>query len=74
MLINHNKCQTSLAQILQKFPSHEEHLKKLKGKMQEDELSIQLVKKLNAKVIKSFVAQAAVSNCLLEYLLRVTPP
>ena len=33
-----------------------------------------MVKVLNEKVIKIFVAQDAVSNCLLEDQLRVTPP
>ena len=73
MLITHNKCLTPLAQRLQEFPEHEEHLKQLKDKLQEDELNIQLVKGLDAKVIESLVGQAAVSNCLLEDLLRVTP-
>ena len=36
-------------------------------------MNIQLVKGLDAKVIKSLVDQAAVSNCLLEYMLIVTP-
>ena len=36
-------------------------------------MNIQLVKGLYAKVIKSLVTQATVSNCLLEDLLRVTP-
>ena len=72
MLITHNKCLTPSAQRLQEFPEHEEHLKQLNDKLQEDELNIQLVKGLDAKVIKSLVAQAAVSNCLLEDLLRVT--
>ena len=40
--------------------------------IQEDELNIQLIKGLDAKVIKSLVAEAAISKCLLEYLLRVT--
>ena len=74
MLITHNKCQTSSAKRLQDFPAHEEHLKHLHDRPQEDELSIQLIKGLNEKVIKSMVAQAAVSNFLLEDQLRVTPP
>ena len=40
----------------------------MEDKLQEDELNIQLVKGLDAKVIKSLVAQATVSNFLLEYL------
>ena len=74
VLTTHNKCQTSSAKWLQEFPAHEEHLKYLHDRLQEDELSIQLIKGLNEKLIKSLVAQAAVSNFLLEDQLRVTTP
>ena len=40
-------------------------------RLQEDELGIQLIKSLNEKVIKGVISQAAVSNFLLEYQLRV---
>ena len=70
---NTQKNLTPSAQRRQEFQKHEEHLKQLKDKLQEDELNIKLVKGLDAKVVKSLVAQATVSNCLLEYLLRVTP-
>ena len=56
MLITHNKCLTSSTQRLSEFPTHEEHLKQLKDKLQEDELNIHLIKGLDAKVIKSLVA------------------
>ena len=49
-------------------------MKYLHDRLHEDELSIQLIKGLNEKVIKSLVALAAVSNCLLEDQFRVTPP
>ena len=42
--------------------------------MQEDKLSIQQIKDITEEVVKNWVAQAAVSNCLLENLLSVTPP
>ena len=42
--------------------------------MQEYELDIQLIKSLSEKVIKSVIAQAAVSNFLSEDQLQVTPP
>ena len=71
MFITHTKCLTSSAQRLQEFREHEEHLKQLDNKLQEDELNMQLVKGLDAKVVKSLVAQATISNCLLEYLLTV---
>ena len=48
-------------------------MKQLHVRTQEDELGIQLVKSLNEKVIKNAIAQAVVSNCLLEDQLRVIP-
>ena len=48
-------------------------MKYLHDRLQEDELNIQQVKGLNAKVVKSFVTQVAVSNFLLEDQLRVAP-
>ena len=55
------------------FPNHEEHLKYLHDRLQEDGLHIQLIKGLNEEVVKGLVAQAVVSNFLLEDQLRVTP-
>ena len=66
ILINHNKFQTSSTKMLREFLSHEEHLKYLQDRLQEDELSIQLIKGLNENVIKILVAQDVVSHCLLE--------
>ena len=71
MLITLNKCLNPSAQRLQESLEHEEHLKQLNDTLQEDELNILLVKGLDAKVVKSLVAQATISNCLLEYLLTV---
>ena len=48
-------------------------MKHLHDRLQEDEPSIQLINGLNEKVIKGVIAQAAVSNCLLEDQLRVIP-
>ena len=73
VLTTHNRCQTSAKKIMQEFPNHEEHLKYLQDRLQEDELSIQQVKGITEKAVKSLVAQAVVSNCLLEDQLRVTP-
>ena len=42
--------------------------------MQEDDLNIQQIKGITGKVVKNWVAQATVSNCLLEGLSRVTSP
>ena len=49
-------------------------MKYLHDRLHEDELSIQLIKGLNEKVIKSLMTQDAVSNFLLEDQLRVTRP
>ena len=51
---------------LQEFPDHEEHLKYLHDRMQEDELHIQVVEGMNRNVVKCLFAQVAVSNFLLE--------
>ena len=56
VLITRNKFQTSSTKRLQEFPTHEEHLKQLHDRLQENELSIQLIKGLNEKVIKSMVS------------------
>ena len=42
--------------------------------MQDDNLSIQQIKRVTEIMVKDWVAQVAVSNFLLEDLLRVTPP
>ena len=73
VLTTHNRCQTSSAKRLQEFPDQEDHLKYLHDRLQEDELHIQLVKGMDEKVVKGLVAQAAVSNFMLEDQLRVTP-
>ena len=49
-------------------------MKYLQDRIQEDELSIQQIKCITEKVVRNWVAQASISNFLLEYLLRVTPP
>ena len=73
VLTTHNRCQTSAAKRLLECAGQEEHLKYLHDRLQEDELNIQQIKGLNEKIVKGLVAQAAVSNCLLEDHLRVTP-
>ena len=74
MLTTHNKCQASATKRIQEFLNQKEQLKYLKDKMHEDELSIQQIKGITEKVVKNWVSQASVSNCLLEDLLKVTPP
>ena len=66
VLTIHNRCQTSSNKMLDELLGHEEHLKQLHARLQEDELVIQLIKILDEKVCKSVIAQATVSNCWLE--------
>ena len=73
MLTTHNRFQTYAAKIVHEFPYQEGYLKYLQDVLQEDELSIQQIKYITEKVVKNLVAQATVSNFLLEDLLRVTP-
>ena len=48
-------------------------LNKLQERWKEDEQAIQLVKGLDEKVLKTAIAQAAVSSHLLEYHLCLIP-
>jgi len=66
VLRTHNGCQTSSKKRIDELPAHEEHLKQLHARLQEDELGIQLIKRLDEKVLKSVIDQAAVSKCRLE--------
>ena len=59
--------------MLEELPEHEGFLKQLQVRWLEDEQSIQLVKGLDEKVLKTVIAQAAVSSNLLEYQLRLIP-
>ena len=55
------------------LPEHEVFLKQLQERCNEDEHSIQLVKKLDEEVLKTEIAHAAVSSHLLEDQLRLIP-
>ena len=66
VLTSYNKFHTSSKRRLDELPPHEEHLQQLHVKFQEDELSIQLIKTLDERVIKNVTAQAVVSNFLLD--------
>ena len=52
---------------------HEEHLQQLHARFQEDELSIPLITNLDERVIKNVIAQATVSNFLLDDQFRLLP-
>ena len=52
MHIVHNKCQPSSAEKIKEFPSKDEHLKYLKDRLREDELSIQKIKGITEEVVK----------------------
>ena len=66
VLTTHNRCQTSSKKMLDELPTHEEHLKQLHDRLQEDELGIHLIKSLDDKVLKSVITQAIVNNYRLE--------
>ena len=71
VLLTYNRCQTFAKRKLEELPDHEMFLKQLQERWQEDEQVIQLVKGLDEKVLKTAIAQAAVSNHLLEDQLRL---
>ena len=73
MLKTHNRCQTSSKKRKDELPPHEEHLQQLHARFQEEEHGIQLIKNLDERVIKNVIAQAVVSNCLLEDQFRLLP-
>ena len=45
----------------------------LQDKLHEDEQNIQKIEIISKEVVKTWIAQASVSNYLLEYLYRLTP-
>ena len=71
ILTTHNRCQTYSNKRFDELPAHEEHLKQLHDRLQEDELGIQLIKILDEKVLKSVISQAAVRKFLLEDQLQM---
>ena len=46
----------------------------LQDKLHEDEQNIQKIEIISEEVVKTWIAQASVSNYLLEALYRLTPP
>ena len=66
VITTHNRCQALSKRMLDELPPHEEHLQQLHARFQEEEHGIQLIKKLDERVIKNVIPQAAVSNFLLE--------
>ena len=73
VLATYNRCQTSSKKRLDELPPHEEHLKQLHDRLQEYELSIQMIKILDDKVLKIVIDQVAVNNCRLEDQIRLLP-
>ena len=71
VLITYKHFQTSEKKRLEELPKHEEYFKQLQARWQEDELGIQLIKSLDEKVLRTVIAQAAVSNHLLEDQLQL---
>ena len=73
MLTTYNRCQTSSKKRIDELPKYEEHLKQLHDRWEEDELSVQLIKILDERVLKNVIAQEAVRNHILEDQLRLLP-
>ena len=73
VLTTHNRCQTSSKRRLDELSPHEENLNQLHAGFQEDELDIRLIKNLDERVIKNVIAQATLSNFLLEDQLQLLP-
>ena len=71
--LTYNWYQTSTVKILEALPKHEMFLKHLQDKCNEDEQTIQQVKDLDEKILKTEVAHATVSIHLLEDQLCLIP-
>ena len=56
VLTTYNSCQTSSKKRLDELPEHEEHLKQLHARWQEDELGIQLIKSLDRGVFNIVIS------------------
>ena len=74
MHLVHNKFQTSSASNIKYFPDKDQHLNYLHDRLDEHEQRIQKIEGISDEVVKSWIAQASISNHLLEDLYRVTPP
>ena len=64
--MTYNRCHTSTVNRLEALPKHEMFLKHLQNRCSKDEQTIQQVKELDEKILKTEVAHAAVSIHLLE--------
>ena len=56
VLTTYNCCQTSSKKRIDYLPEHEDHLKQLQARWQEDELGIQLIKSLDERVVRTIIA------------------
>ena len=55
------------------LPHHEDYLQQLHTRFQEDKLNIQSIKKLDERVLENVIAQAIVTNYLLEDQFQLLP-
>ena len=70
----HNKRQLSLTAKSNDFQEKGHHVSYLQDILHEDEQNIQKIKTISEEVVKTWIAQASISNYLLEDLYRLTPP
>ena len=72
MCMVHNKCQISSATKIKDFPNKDQHLKFLQEILFEDEQYIKNMEIISEEYVKTWLAEASISNHLLEDLYRLT--
>ena len=73
VLLTYNQCHIYASRRLEVLLEHEIFLKQLQEQCNEDEQTIQLVKKVDEEVLKTKIAHAVVSSHLLEDQLCLIP-
>ena len=74
MLLVHNKCQIPSAAKIKDFPDKYQHLQFLQDMLLEDEQYIHNMDIIKEDDVKTWLAQAAISNRRLEDIYKSTPP
>ena len=73
VLATYNRFLMSSERRLDDLPPHEEYLQHLHTRFQGDKLNIQSIKKLDERVLENVIAQAIVTNYLLEDQFQLLP-
>ena len=69
----HDRCHIYSAAKINDFPNKDRHVAYLHDILHEDEQYIQKIEIINEEDVRTWVAQAYVSNYILEDLYRTTP-